>query len=95
MAQERARLRLVDVAEEAGVSIAAASRALSGSAGVSDVIAQRVREVAERMGYVANVHARTLAAGPARASGCSCTRSATPTSPRSPAVCCGSVPGRG
>ncbi|TDC95498.1 LacI family transcriptional regulator [Saccharopolyspora aridisoli] len=63
MAQERARLRLVDVAEEAGVSIAAASRALSGSTGVSDVIAQRVREVAARMGYVADVHARTLAGG--------------------------------
>ncbi|MCI2417931.1 LacI family transcriptional regulator [Saccharopolyspora sp. K220] len=63
MAQRRARLRLVDVAERAGVSIAAASRALSGSAGVSDEIAQRVREVAAQLGYVANVHARTLAGG--------------------------------
>ncbi|MEV0704668.1 LacI family DNA-binding transcriptional regulator [Saccharopolyspora sp. NPDC050389] len=63
MPQQRARLRLIDVAERAGVSIAAASRALSGSAGVSDAIAQRVREVAAQMGYVANVHARTLAGG--------------------------------
>ncbi|TDD50940.1 LacI family DNA-binding transcriptional regulator [Saccharopolyspora elongata] len=63
MPQQRARLRLIDVAERAGVSIAAASRALSGSAGVSDAIAERVREVAAQMGYVANVHARTLAGG--------------------------------
>ncbi|MGX7828033.1 LacI family DNA-binding transcriptional regulator [Actinokineospora sp. 24-640] len=61
MAQRRARL--IDVAEAAGVSIAAASRALSGSPGVSDTIAARVREVAAEMGYVANVHARTLAGG--------------------------------
>jgi LacI family transcriptional regulator len=63
MAQRRARLRLIDVAEQAGVSIAAASRALSGSAGVSEEIAQRVREVAAQLGYVANVHARSLAGG--------------------------------
>ncbi|MER7078545.1 transcriptional regulator, LacI family [Saccharopolyspora kobensis] len=60
---QRARPRLVDVAQAAGVSIAAASRALSGAAGVSEEIAQRVREVAAELGYVANVHARTLAGG--------------------------------
>lgn len=63
MAQQRGKLRLIDVAEHAGVSIAAASRALSGASGVSDTIAERVREVAAELGYVANVHARSLAGG--------------------------------
>lgn len=58
------RPRLTDVAQEAGVSIATASRALSGAPGVSESMAERVREVAERLGYVANLHARTLAGGP-------------------------------
>lgn len=58
------RPRLRDVAEEAGVSIATASRALSGASGVSASMAQHVREVAESLGYVANLHARTLAGGP-------------------------------
>ncbi|WP_199434644.1 LacI family DNA-binding transcriptional regulator [Qaidamihabitans albus] len=63
MATDRGRPRLVDVAERAGVSIAAASRALSGSEGVSDAIAARVRTVAAQMGYVVNAHARALAGG--------------------------------
>jgi LacI family transcriptional regulator len=57
-------VRLVDVAEQAGVSLATASRALSGSAGVSPEVAERVRGVAKDVGYVANVHARSLAGGP-------------------------------
>lgn len=69
MAKERATLRLQDVAEEAGVSIATASRSLSGTSGVSESVAERVREVARRMGYVANVHARSLAAGTSRSVG--------------------------
>jgi LacI family transcriptional regulator len=63
MARPRGTLRLDDVAREAGVSIATASRALSGTNGVSESVAARVREVAQRMGYVVNVHARTLASG--------------------------------
>ncbi|MCP2266593.1 LacI family DNA-binding transcriptional regulator [Promicromonospora thailandica] len=63
MRKHTAGLRLVDVAERAGVSIATASRALSGSAGVSEVLAERVRAVAADLGYVANVHARSLASG--------------------------------
>ncbi|MBD8080652.1 LacI family DNA-binding transcriptional regulator [Cellulosimicrobium arenosum] len=55
--------RLVDVAEEAGVSLATASRSLSRSVGVSEAVAAHVRAVAEQLGYVANVHARTLAGG--------------------------------
>lgn len=62
-------LRLQDVAEAAGVSIATASRSLSGATGVSPSVAERVREVARSLGYVANVHARSLAAGTSRSVG--------------------------
>ncbi|MEV0154734.1 LacI family DNA-binding transcriptional regulator [Micromonospora sp. NPDC050686] len=57
------RLRLVDVAERAGVSLATASRALSGRDGVSEEVANRVRQVSRELGYVANPYARTLAGG--------------------------------
>jgi LacI family transcriptional regulator len=56
-------VRLVDVADGAGVSIATASRALSGRDGVSPELAERVRRVARELGYAANPHARTLAGG--------------------------------
>ena len=56
-------LRLQDVAERAGVSLATASRSLSGRDGVSETVAARVRAVAQEMGYIANVHARSLAGG--------------------------------
>lgn len=56
--------RLVDVAREAGVSIATASRAMSGTSGVSPQVAERVRQIAGDLGYVANLHARSLAGGP-------------------------------
>jgi LacI family transcriptional regulator len=62
-------LRLQDVAEAAGVSIATASRSLSGASGVSESVAERVRGVAQSMGYVANIHARSLAGGPSRSVG--------------------------
>ncbi|MVA74592.1 substrate-binding domain-containing protein [Auraticoccus sp. F435] len=55
--------RLDDVARALGVSTATVSRALSGKAGVSSEVAERVRRTAAEMGYVANVHARTLAGG--------------------------------
>ncbi|WP_369372282.1 LacI family DNA-binding transcriptional regulator [Promicromonospora sp. Populi] len=63
MRKHTAGLRLIDVAERAGVSIATASRALSGATGVSEALAERVRAVAADLGYVANVHARSLASG--------------------------------
>ena len=69
MARDRTTLRLQDVAEAAGVSIATASRSLSGATGVSETVAERVREVAREMGYVANVHARSLAGGSSRTVG--------------------------
>lgn len=55
--------RLIDVAEAAGVSIATASRALARTHGVSESMAERVRQVASDLGYVANAHARSLASG--------------------------------
>ncbi|GLW08286.1 LacI family transcriptional regulator [Microtetraspora sp. NBRC 13810] len=55
--------RLVDVARAAGVSLATASRAMSGSSGVSAVLAAHVQAVASRVGYVPNTHARVLAGG--------------------------------
>lgn len=69
MAKPQSSVRLQDVAQQAGVSIATASRSLSGAAGVSESVAERVREVARRMGYVVNVHARSLAAGTSRSVG--------------------------
>lgn len=63
MPKPRSAPRLADVAARASVSIATASRALAGREGVSEAVATHVREVALRMGYVANVHARTLAGG--------------------------------
>ena len=57
------RLRLVDVAERAGVSLATASRALAGRDGVSEEVANRVRQISQELGYVANPYARTLAGG--------------------------------
>lgn len=62
-------VRLQDVAEAAGVSIATASRSLSGAVGVSDAVAERVRQTARGMGYVVNVHARSLAGGATRSVG--------------------------
>ena len=63
MPRPRSALRLADVAERAGVSLATASRALAGREGVSEQVANRVRQVSRDLGYVANLHARTLAGG--------------------------------
>lgn len=63
MPRPRAAPRLSDVAERAGVSLATASRSLAGRGGVSAAVAAHVHEVALQIGYVANVHARTLAGG--------------------------------
>lgn len=62
-------LRLIDVAARAGVSLATASRSISGRDGVSKERAEHVRRVALEMGYIANVHARSLAGGAASSVG--------------------------
>lgn len=51
---------IVDVAREAGVSKSAVSRALLGQGDVSSDTVERVREAAERLGYVPNAMARGL-----------------------------------
>jgi LacI family transcriptional regulator len=63
MPRPRSAPRLADVAERVGVSLATASRALASRDGVSEQVANRVRQVAHDLGYVANLHARTLAGG--------------------------------
>ncbi|WP_309102773.1 LacI family DNA-binding transcriptional regulator [Microbacterium sp.] len=55
--------RLIDVAEAAGVSLASASRAITGGSGISPEAAAHVRRVAQRLGYEPNMHARGLAGG--------------------------------
>lgn len=63
MPKPGSRLRLVDIAERAGVSLATASRALAGRDGVSEEVASRIRRISQELGYVANPYARTLAGG--------------------------------
>lgn len=57
---------IADVAREAGVSKATASRALTGSAQVSTTTRQRVIDVAMRLGYVPSTSAVSLATGRTR-----------------------------
>lgn len=60
----RQRVRLIDVAEAAGVSRATASRVLSGSPRIVDpVLAERVWTVARRIGYRPHLSARALRTG--------------------------------
>lgn len=54
---------LSDVAKKAGVSMAAASRALNGRDGVDPCVRQRIQEVADELRYRPNRAARQLAGG--------------------------------
>lgn len=58
-----------DVARAAGVSTATVSRALRGLPNVTDSTRERVRAVAERLGYVASPSAASLASGRTRTIG--------------------------
>ena len=51
---------LADIARVAGTSASTASRALSGRGYVSEAARDRLREAADRLGYVPNASARTL-----------------------------------
>ncbi|MEE4462696.1 LacI family DNA-binding transcriptional regulator, partial [Azotobacter chroococcum] len=55
------RPTLNEVARSAGVSPITASRALRGIPSVAEELAQRVRDAARELGYVANPAARALA----------------------------------
>jgi LacI family transcriptional regulator len=56
-------ITIMDVAREAGVSDATVSRVLSGYEFVKESTRNRVLEAVERLGYVANLQARSLAGG--------------------------------
>lgn len=62
-------IRLKDVADAAGVSVPTASRALTGRGRISAETAERVNEVAERLGYHVNESARALREGRIRTVG--------------------------
>jgi LacI family transcriptional regulator len=53
-------ITLADVAREAGTSASTASRALSGRGYVAPEVRKRLLAVADRLGYVPNLSARTL-----------------------------------
>ena len=53
-------VKLVDVAREAGVSVATVSRALNNNEAVDPVLADRVRPAAKKLGYRPNYLARNL-----------------------------------
>lgn len=60
---KRANVTLADVAEAAGVSRSTASRALNDSPRISEATKQRIRAIAERIGFAPNAQARALAVG--------------------------------
>ncbi|WP_371675645.1 LacI family DNA-binding transcriptional regulator [Streptomyces sp. NBC_01276] len=60
------RVRLVDVAREAGLSKTTVSAALNGTGRLSPEVRERARETARVMGYRPNATARQLRAGRAR-----------------------------
>jgi DNA-binding LacI/PurR family transcriptional regulator len=62
--QERVDIR--DVARTAGVSITTVSNAISGKGRLSPETRERVRRIAEQMGYEPSVHARGLVTGETR-----------------------------
>ncbi|MYW04010.1 LacI family DNA-binding transcriptional regulator [Streptomyces sp. SID3343] len=60
------RIRLVDVAREAGLSKTTVSAALNGTGRLSDAVRLHAQETARRLGYRPNATARLLRAGHAR-----------------------------
>src|SRR5260370_11463248 len=73
---------IADVARSAGVSVATASRTLSGAANVSQAFREQVLAAAAQLGYEANPHARALASAGGAAVGAGL---AHPCHPRLPA----------
>lgn len=70
VARERGRaITLADVAREAGVSVATASKALNGRSDVRHETRDRVVEIARRLGFTPNAAARSLLGGRTRTVG--------------------------
>jgi DNA-binding LacI/PurR family transcriptional regulator len=57
------RSTLLDLARETGLSRAAVSYALNEHQSIPEVTRQKVREAADRLGYLPNAHAQNLASG--------------------------------
>src|SRR5512139_3211579 len=61
--KKRRGVTIMDVARASGVSYATVSRVLSGYEFVRESTRNRVMQAVERLGYVANLQARSLAGG--------------------------------
>jgi LacI family transcriptional regulator len=57
------RLTIYDIANATNVSYASVSRAISGKPGISQKTREYILETCEKLGYTANITARTLAGG--------------------------------
>lgn len=69
---DRPHVTLEDVAREAQVSLATASRALNGTTKVRSDLRERVLAAAEQLAYTPNAHAQALAGGAHRTVGVIC-----------------------
>src|SRR5690625_852422 len=63
------RRTLQDIADVVGLSVNTVSRALNDMPGVSPTTRERIKAAADRIGYVPNIHARSLVLGSYRAIG--------------------------
>lgn len=61
--ENKTNVRLKDIAEVAGISINSVSRALKGSPNISKETQQKVKEIAQNLGYVPNIYAQSLKQG--------------------------------
>jgi LacI family transcriptional regulator len=68
-AKAPAAVRLRDIAEQAGVSVNTVSRALTGKPDINNDTRERVQALAERLGYMPNLLARSLLRGSTRTVG--------------------------
>ncbi len=56
-------IKLIDVAQKAGVSLATASLALNDNPAINEKTREKIKYWAERLNYIPNLHAKRLAAG--------------------------------
>ena len=58
-----ANVTMRDIAEKLGVSIVSVSKALTGKAGVSEELREKIKKEADRLGYRYNLGAKGLKEG--------------------------------